>query len=194
MVVCCKGINNQNDCKVSCLETPSFWRYKENCVTPKFACKVLNFRETGPRICLNLRLHLQFLLIILSFVGSFNAATLGGFAPIYFILATWTYGLYVPSGLFVPCILTGAAWGRLFGVSLRSLFPKGTWGHPGSYALIGAAATLGESRSLTRLKGWDANRLSIKNWCNSMSYNTPTNLQLAPTLRLKYARSLCTPM
>jgi len=119
--------------------------------------------RTGPRICLKLRLNLQFLPIILSFVGSFNASTLGGFAPVYFLLATWTYGLYVPSGLFVPCILTGAAWGRLFGVSLRSLFPKGTWGHPGSYALIGAAATLGESCSLIRLKGWDANRLSIKN-------------------------------
>lgn len=75
--------------------------------------------------------------------GSFNVSTLGVFAPIYLLLATWTYGLYVPSGLFVPCILTGAAWGRLFGVSLRSVFPKGTWGHPGSYALIGAAATLG---------------------------------------------------
>ena len=106
--------------------------------------------------------YLQFLPIILSFVGSFNVSTLGVFAPIYFLLATWTYGLYVPSGLFVPCILTGAAWGRLFGVSLRSLFPKGTWGHPGSYALIGAAATLGESRSLTRLKGWDANDCQLK--------------------------------
>lgn len=75
--------------------------------------------------------------------SSYNAATLGGFAPINFILATWTYGLFVPSGLFVPCILTGAAWGRLFEVALRTWFPGGTWGHPGSYALIGAAATLG---------------------------------------------------
>lgn len=69
---------------------------------------------------------------------------LAGFAPVYFLLATWTYGLFVPSGLFVPCILTGAAWGRLFGVALRICFPDGSWGHPGSYALIGAAATLGE--------------------------------------------------
>ena len=116
------------------------------------------------RICLKLRLRLQFLVIILSFVGSFSLVTLGGFAPIYFFLATWTYGLYVPSGLFVPCILTGAAWGRLLGVSLRSWFPHGTWGHPGSYALIGAAATLGESRdnSLTRLKGWDEGVCVVK--------------------------------
>lgn len=75
--------------------------------------------------------------------SSYDVAMLAGFAPIYFLLATWTYGLFVPSGLFVPCILTGAAWGRLWGVALRKLFPKGNWGHTGSYALIGAAATLG---------------------------------------------------
>ncbi|KAL9957142.1 hypothetical protein ACROYT_G038744 [Oculina patagonica] len=74
---------------------------------------------------------------------SYHVATLAGFAPAYFLLATWTYGLFVPSGLFVPCILTGAAWGRLFGVALRTWFPNGSWGDPGSYALIGAAATLG---------------------------------------------------
>lgn len=75
-------------------------------------------------------------------------ATLAGFAPAYFLLATWTYGLFVPSGLFVPCILTGAAWGRLFGVALRKWFPNGHWGDPGSYALIGAAATLGKDTSV----------------------------------------------
>ena len=31
LFICCKG--NKNNCKVSCLETPSFWRYKENYVT-----------------------------------------------------------------------------------------------------------------------------------------------------------------
>lgn len=81
------------------------------------------------------------------FSASYDVATLAGFAPIYFLLATWTYGLFVPSGLFVPCILTGAAWGRLWGVALRKLFPNGNWGHTGSYALIGAAATLGNSIS-----------------------------------------------
>ncbi|KAJ7340243.1 H(+)/Cl(-) exchange transporter 7 [Desmophyllum pertusum] len=74
---------------------------------------------------------------------SYHVATLAGFAPAYFLLATWTYGLFVPSGLFVPCILTGAAWGRLWGVALKSWFPAGHWGDAGSYALIGAAATLG---------------------------------------------------
>ena len=89
---------------------------------------------------------MDFLTIVLLFFfsGSFNVTTLAGFAPVYFLLATWTYGLFVPSGLFVPCILTGAAWGRLFGVALQTWFPDGNWGDPGSYALIGAAATLGK--------------------------------------------------
>ena len=30
LLICSKGNKNKNNCKVSCLETPSFWRYKEN--------------------------------------------------------------------------------------------------------------------------------------------------------------------
>ena len=33
--ICCKGNKNKNTCKVSCLEKPSFWRYKENYVARK---------------------------------------------------------------------------------------------------------------------------------------------------------------
>jgi chloride channel 7 len=45
------------------------------------------------------------------------------FASFYFILACWTYGLTVPSGLFIPTLLTGAAWGRLVGSGIEALFP-----------------------------------------------------------------------
>ena len=41
---------SKNNCKVSCLETPSFWRYKENYVTRNTPEKFRDFRETGPRI------------------------------------------------------------------------------------------------------------------------------------------------
>ena len=44
-----KGIKIKNKCKVSCLETPSFWRYKENYVTRNTPEKFRDFRETGPR-------------------------------------------------------------------------------------------------------------------------------------------------
>ena len=49
LLICCKGNKNKNNCKVSCLETPSFWRYKENYVTRNTPEKFRDFRETGPR-------------------------------------------------------------------------------------------------------------------------------------------------
>ena len=45
--ICCKGNINVNNCKVSCLETPLFWKYKENYVTRKTPEKFRDFRETG---------------------------------------------------------------------------------------------------------------------------------------------------
>ena len=78
------------------------------------------------------------------FAGNYKTMTVFIFAACYFCLATWTYGLYVPSGLFVPVILCGAAWGRMFGDCVYTLFPKGSWSDPGTYALIGSAAMLGK--------------------------------------------------
>ena len=49
LFMCCKGNKNLNNCKVSCLETPLFWRYKENYVTRNTPEKFRDFRETGPR-------------------------------------------------------------------------------------------------------------------------------------------------
>ncbi|KAK6643015.1 hypothetical protein RUM43_004518 [Polyplax serrata] len=61
----------------------------------------------------------------------------------YFFLSCWTYGLSVSSGLFVPSLLTGAAWGRLFGIGIETVFPEQSWTDPGKYSIIGAAAQLG---------------------------------------------------
>lgn len=47
--------------------------------------------------------------------------TLGLFTLVYFFLACWTYGLTVSAGVFIPSLLIGAAWGRLFGISLSYL-------------------------------------------------------------------------
>ncbi|XP_031421778.1 H(+)/Cl(-) exchange transporter 7 isoform X3 [Clupea harengus] len=77
--------------------------------------------------------------------GSYNPLTLGLFTLTYFFLACWTYGLTVSAGVFIPSLLIGAAWGRLFGI-LLSYFTSGSsqiWADPGKYALIGAAAQLG---------------------------------------------------
>lgn len=47
--------------------------------------------------------------------GYFSYPALVLYGCLYFVFAVVTYGIAVPSGLFVPCILTGAA----FGASLR---------------------------------------------------------------------------
>jgi chloride channel 6 len=61
-----------------------------------------------------------------------------------FVLAVWTYGMAVPSGLFVPCILMGGAVGRMWGELLKLSLPEAVGGqiNPGIYAVIGAAAVL----------------------------------------------------
>ncbi|XP_069690875.1 H(+)/Cl(-) exchange transporter 7 [Periplaneta americana] len=75
--------------------------------------------------------------------GSHKAVSVVVFFVFYFLLSCWTYGLSVSSGLFIPSLLTGAAWGRLVGMGLGTLFPNGRWVDPGKYALVGAAAQLG---------------------------------------------------
>lgn len=51
--------------------------------------------------------------------GTFSPVTLSVFMLLYFLLACWTYGVSVPSGLFVPSLLCGAAFGRLVANVLR---------------------------------------------------------------------------
>uniref|UniRef100_A0A8D1C6J6 Chloride channel protein n=2 Tax=Sus scrofa TaxID=9823 RepID=A0A8D1C6J6_PIG len=75
--------------------------------------------------------------------GSYNPMTLGLFTLVYFFLACWTYGLTVSAGVFIPSLLIGAAWGRLFGISLSYITGAAIWADPGKYALMGAAAQLG---------------------------------------------------
>lgn len=75
--------------------------------------------------------------------GTYRMLTLILYCITVFLLACWTYGLSIPSGLFIPSLLVGAAWGRLFGQCLQYLFPNASWLNSGKYALIGAAAQLG---------------------------------------------------
>ena len=48
--ICCKGNKNKNNCKVSCLETPSFWRYKENYVIRNTPEKFSGLSRNGPLV------------------------------------------------------------------------------------------------------------------------------------------------
>lgn len=81
--------------------------------------------------------------------GSHKILTLSVFVPIYFVLSFITYGLNVSLGIFIPCLLVGAAWGRLLASFLALGFPLATFITPGKYALIGAAAQLGGTVRMT---------------------------------------------
>ncbi|XP_065817558.1 H(+)/Cl(-) exchange transporter 6 isoform X2 [Labrus bergylta] len=73
--------------------------------------------------------------------GNFSPVTLSVFFLLYFLLACWTYGVSVPSGLFVPSLLCGAAFGRLVANILK--VKLGMDIYAGTFALIGAASFLG---------------------------------------------------
>lgn len=83
-------------------------------------------------------------------LGAYSARTLLTFVIPYFFLACWTYGLKVPSGLFIPSLLIGAAWGRLVGVILNTILADSDWTKDiEKYSLIGAAAQLGGTVRMT---------------------------------------------
>jgi chloride channel 7 len=73
--------------------------------------------------------------------ATFSSAALFLFFIPYITLASLVYGIAIPSGLFVPSLLSGAAFGRLFGHLLHKLdHTSGTFADSGTYALMGAAA------------------------------------------------------
>ena len=78
---------------------------------------------------------------------TFSTAALVLFFLFYITLAVIVYGIAVPSGLFVPSLLSGAAFGRLFGNIAKNLHPG--LAHSNTYSLIGAAAVLGGMARMT---------------------------------------------
>ncbi|XP_016339852.1 chloride transport protein 6-like [Sinocyclocheilus anshuiensis] len=73
--------------------------------------------------------------------ATFSPVTLLLFFVLYFFMSCWTYGVSVPSGLFVPSLLCGASLGRLVANVLKINFHMQIYS--GTFALIGAAAFLG---------------------------------------------------
>lgn len=82
--------------------------------------------------------------------STFSSGALFLFFVPYITTATVVYGIAVPSGLFVPSLLAGAAFGRLCGHLLHKLdHTNGTFADSGTYALMGAAAVLGGMARMT---------------------------------------------
>ncbi|TVU36319.1 hypothetical protein EJB05_18250 [Eragrostis curvula] len=77
--------------------------------------------------------------------GEFGVSTLLTFFTAVYSLGLLTYGVAVPSGLFIPVILSGASFGRLVGTLLGSHSALDT----GLFALLGAASFLGGTMRMT---------------------------------------------
>lgn len=59
---------------------------------------------------------------------------------LYFLLSCWTYGVSVPSGLFVPSLLCGASLGRLVANVLKMYVCVSNFS--GTYTFLGTEYTL----------------------------------------------------
>lgn len=77
--------------------------------------------------------------------NEYHLSTLFIFFAAIFFLGLITYGIAVPSGLFIPVILAGACYGRIMGTLLGSICDL----DPGLFALLGAASFLGGTMRMT---------------------------------------------
>jgi len=112
-----------------------------------FGCPAGQYNEvaslyfTEPANAIRLLFHMR--------VHSFNPGALLIFFIPYISLATIVYGIAIPSGLFVPSLLSGAAFGRLFGNLVYKISPTGQFAFSNTYSLIGAASVLGGMARMT---------------------------------------------
>ncbi|KAI3770441.1 hypothetical protein L6452_01574 [Arctium lappa] len=77
--------------------------------------------------------------------NEFRISTLLVFFIAMYILGIITYGIAIPSGLFIPVILAGASYGRFVGKLLVSISNLNV----GLFALLGAASFLGGTMRMT---------------------------------------------
>ncbi|KAJ4715765.1 Chloride channel protein [Melia azedarach] len=75
----------------------------------------------------------------------FHISTLFVFFAVVYLLGIVTYGIAIPSGLFIPVILAGACYGRLVGRLFEPISKLDT----GLFALLGAASFLGGTMRMT---------------------------------------------
>ncbi|XP_078447465.1 chloride channel protein CLC-b-like [Wolffia australiana] len=77
--------------------------------------------------------------------GEFGTAALTAFFAFYCVLGLITFGIAVPSGLFLPIILMGSGYGRLIAVMASGFIKM----DQGLYAVLGAAALMAGSMRMT---------------------------------------------
>nr|XP_043614679.1 chloride channel protein CLC-a-like [Erigeron canadensis] len=77
--------------------------------------------------------------------SEYNVFSLVIFFALYCVLGLVTFGIAVPSGLFLPIILMGSAYGRLLGMAMGSY----TTIDQGLFAVLGAASLMAGSMRMT---------------------------------------------
>ncbi|CAD5124729.1 DgyrCDS12999 [Dimorphilus gyrociliatus] len=89
----------------------------------------------------------------------FHYRTLLAILPVWFFMVSWTAGTSVAGGIFVPTLISGAIYGRAFGLAILDIYTSRTghqypidsyweWIDPGAIAMLGAGSLLG---GVTRL-------------------------------------------
>lgn len=141
-----------------CMATASFWLsyffgtcrdlagdYSDS--LSQFYCPKGQYNDLASLLTVNYATSMKQLLHFTS-TSSFTPFSLGMFFVVFYIFACWTYGIAVPSGLFVPSLLAGAAYGRICVMIVHSIgFPVGA--QDGMFALIGSACMLGGMARMT---------------------------------------------
>jgi chloride channel 7 len=84
----------------------------------------------------------------------FGYASMASMLVIYFVMACWSAGTYISSGLVVPMLLIGGLYGRMVGCLFVDLFGIQThkywaWMDPGAFALLGSVSFFGGVTRLT---------------------------------------------
>ena len=67
----------------------------------------------------------------------------------YFFISCITYGISIPSGLFIPLILIGSTFGHLSGIFFNEYLPNNDNFDVGTFSLLGSAAVLGGCTRMT---------------------------------------------
>ena len=98
---------------------------------------------------------------------SFSVGPLIIFFIFYFFSAAMTAGLAIPVGLFIPSLVAGAAYGRIWGSLLNEAF-SGYVADSGTYALMGAAAVNGGVTRMTL-----SMTIIMLETCGNMTYLLP---------------------
>ena len=106
-------------------------------------------------------------------LGGFDTIPLFMFFIPYFLSAACVSGSLIPAGLFVPTLLSGAAFGRMFGRGLNAMLP-GYVSDSGVYALLGASSLMGGMCRLTM-----AGTVIMLEACGNNEYLLPLMLVFA---------------